>query len=246
MAGHTPGDGRPTTGRPGVSIGAVVEALSAEFPDLTISKVRFLEGKGLISPARTRHGSGYRMFSPADVERLRYILTAQRDRFWPLEVIRDALDAMDRGLTTADEAPAARPQAPTLAPLSGLPTGDDLVAEPAPLRLTERELREAAQLDRDTVAGLVQFGLIKADPSGHYDANDLRVAGAAGRLAAYGLEARHLRPFRTAADREVGLVQQVVAGRRGDDDEQDPAGTVLAICLELHTALVRAALHQDR
>ena len=92
-----------------LTVGAVVRALSQEFPDVTISKVRFLEAEGLVSPART--ASGYRQFAPEDVERLRYVLRAQRDQFWPLRVIKDNLEAIDRGLTPGDAADG-RPSAP--------------------------------------------------------------------------------------------------------------------------------------
>ena len=94
-----------------MTIGAVLESLKADFPDLTISKIRFLEAEGLVTPERT--ASGYRTYSEQDVERLRYVLTAQRDRFWPLKVIREALDALDRGLTPAGATPeTVRPQPP--------------------------------------------------------------------------------------------------------------------------------------
>ena len=94
-----------------LTIGAVLAALSPDFPDITISKIRFLEAEGLVTPERT--GSGYRTFSPDDLERLRYILTAQRDRFWPLKVIAEALDKLDRGLEPVynDQTPA-HPQVP--------------------------------------------------------------------------------------------------------------------------------------
>ena len=96
--------------RRGLSIGVVLERLQGDFPDLTISKLRFLETEGLVTPQRAP--SGYRIYSEADVTRLRYVLTAQRERFWPLKVIRDALDAIDRGLTPAADAPGARPAVP--------------------------------------------------------------------------------------------------------------------------------------
>ena len=99
-------------GSPGSrTIGAVLAALTPDFPDLTISKIRFLEAEGLVTPHRA--GSGYRTYTDRDIDRLRYVLTAQRDRFWPLKVIRDALDAMDRGLTPGEpEGPDARPSRP--------------------------------------------------------------------------------------------------------------------------------------
>jgi DNA-binding transcriptional MerR regulator len=230
-----------------LSIGAVLAQLQPDFPDVSISKIRFLESEGLITPERT--GSGYRAFSPHDVERLRYILTAQRDRFWPLKVIREALDALDRGLTTPGAGPGdARPGVPPAQPDPSLPTPEQL--RPASgLRLTAAELRDAAELDGPTFEALATFGLLRTDGDGHYGEGDLAVARAAGALAAYGVEPRHLRPFRTAADREIGLVQQVVSPlrrRRGGAPahgaEDDPTPEILAWCVALHTGLLRSGL----
>jgi DNA-binding transcriptional MerR regulator len=229
------------------TIGGVLAALTADFPDLTISKIRFLEAEGLLTPHRT--GSGYRTYTDRDVERLRYILTAQRDRFWPLRVIRDALDAVDRGLTPQDDmlADGGRPQAPSVPTDPDVPTVDELAA-PASLQLTARELRDAAGLDRPTLDALETFGLVRADASGHFDSDALAVARAAAALAGFGVEPRHLRPFRTAADREIGLVQQIVqpsrSRRSSDDPASDPTPQVLRACIALHTALVRAGLRR--
>ena len=242
------GDAVPLGSR---TIGGVLAALTPDFPDLTISKIRFLEAEGLVTPYRT--GSGYRAYSDRDIERLRYVLTAQRDRFWPLKVIRDALDAMDRGLTPGESSASdARPRVPDRAADPDVPTAEQLAAPPT-LRLTSRELREAAGLDRPTLDALETYGLVRADRSGHFDDAALAVARAAASLAAYGVEPRHLRPFRTAADREIGLVQQIVrparsaaAGRtaRGDvGGAEDPTPEVLRLCVALHSALVRSGLH---
>ena len=229
-----------------MTIGAVLAALEPDFPDISISKIRFLEAEGLLTPERT--GSGYRTFSPDDLERLRYILTAQRDRFWPLKVIREALDKLERGLEPApgDVAPT-RPQVPAGATDPDLPTASDL-GRRGTLRLNDEELREAAGLDQPTFEALSTFGLLRPDSGGHYGDAALAVARAAGALAAYGIEPRHLRPFRTAADREIGLVQQVVSPMRGrkrgagEAVRRDPTPQILAECIALHTALVRAGL----
>src|SRR5665647_200532 len=131
-----------------MTIGAVLAALAPDFPDVTISKIRFLEAEGLITPERT--SSGYRTFSPDDLERLRYILTAQRDLFWPLKVIAEALDKLDRGLLPAlgDVSPS-RPQVPVLATDPDLP-GASALRRRGALRMTDAELREASGLDRPT------------------------------------------------------------------------------------------------
>jgi DNA-binding transcriptional MerR regulator len=232
-----------------MTIGAVLAALAPDFPDVSVSKIRFLEAQGLLSPERT--GSGYRTFSPDDLERLRYILTAQRDRFWPLKVIRDALDKLERGLEPApgDAAPSG-PRVPSETSDPDLPTAFEL-GRRGNLRLTDVELRDAAGLDRPTFEALSTFGLLRPTSSGHYGDAALAVARAAGALAAYGIEPRHLRPFRTAADREIGLVQQVVSPIRGRGRgaggkvAHDPTPQILVECIALHTALVRAGLAAD-
>ena len=232
-----------------MTIGEVLATLAPDFPDISISKIRFLEAKGLLTPERT--GSGYRTFSPEDLERLRYILTAQRDRFWPLKVIGEALDKLERGLDPApgDLAPS-RPQVPAGPHDPDLPPASEL-GRRGKLRLTDQELREAAGLDLPTFEALSTFGLLRKETGGHYGDASLAVARAAGALAAYGIEPRHLRPFRTAADREIGLVQQVVSPIRGSGQgrggnggavRRDPTPQILAECIALHTALVRAGL----
>jgi DNA-binding transcriptional MerR regulator len=227
----------------------VLAALEPDFPDISISKIRFLEAEGLVTPARTK--SGYRTFSTDDIERLRYILTAQRDRFWPLKVIRDALDKLERGLEPAPGAAgASRPRVPAGVVDPGLPTALDL-ARRGHLELTDVELRDAAGLDQPTFESLCTYGLLRPDSGGHYGDAALAIARAAGALAAYGIEPRHLRPFRAAADREIGLVQQVVSPIRGrgrpanDKATRDPTAQILVECIALHAALVKAGLAAD-
>jgi DNA-binding transcriptional MerR regulator len=227
----------PTAPARHLTVGAVVRALSEEFPDVTISKVRFLEAEGLVTPART--ASGYRQFTDGDVERLRYVLRAQRDRFWPLRVIKDTLEALDRGLTPG-QGPDGRPAAPEPTPDPDVPDAVDL-ASVTSLRLTAAELASASGLAPASVADLVTHGLLRPGPTGLHDESDLTVAHAAAALAAYGVEPRHLRGFRAAADREVGLVEQVVGTRRGDDATRH-AAEVAHLCLRLHAGLVRGGL----
>lgn len=256
----------------GVSIGAVLRELQADFPDLTISKIRYLETEGLISPER--RASGYRLFAPADVARLRFILTAQRDRFWPLKVIKDALDRLDQGLDVpglTDGVPDGDPKAPrpTLPERADVHRGSEAGADgqdrrTAPpvadlsaaalrrrraVRLTPLELRERTGLDRGAYGHLLAFGLLRTDASGRHHADDLDVATAASSLARYGLEARHLRAFRVGADREIGLAQQILEPlrrRRARGAEgPDPAqaeAELLSTMLALHVALVRSGL----
>ena len=234
-----------TSAGSGRTIGAVLELLSGDFPDLTISKIRFLESEGLVTPRRTP--SGYRAFSEEDVERLRFVLTAQRDRFWPLKVIREALDARDRGLEVSLDAPGTRPAGPRLPRVEedpDVPSAVDLDRAEDPLRLTRAEIAEAAGLDAPTVEALVTYGLLTPDAQGHFDARALQIASAAAGLAAYGLEPRHLRPFRTAAEREIGLLHQISAParRRSEEGGRQVAAQVLHHCIALHTALVKAGL----
>lgn len=220
--------------QPTLAIGAVLKRLQDEFPDLTLSKVRFLDAQGVVSPQRA--GSGYRRYTERDIERLRFVLRCQRDRFWPLKVIREALDAFDRGLepAAADQRPAVPmpaddPDAPTIADLTGT-RGHDL-------RLSGDELATAADLTARQLGDLVEFGLLRTGDDGFYDADALQVARAASRVMAHGVDARHLRPFRLAADRELALVQQLTFRTTESTPEE-----VVKECLALHLALVRTGL----
>jgi hypothetical protein len=224
-------DGSPLT------IGAVVSALAEEFPDVSVSKVRFLEAEGLVTPERTP--KGYRQYSTDDLERLRYVLRAQRDRFWPLKVIKDNLEVIDRGLDPGDPAEAP-PRLPSPTPDPDVPSADTLLAA-ADLRLTAAELAEASGLPAESVAELAAAGLLHPDARGMHGEPDLRVARAAAGLAAYGIGARHLRAFRTAADREAGLVEQAVGSRRGPAADRGRT-EVAHLCLTLHAALLRGSL----
>lgn len=223
----------------------MLERLRPDFSDVSISKIRFLESEGLIKPERTP--SGYRSFSEADVERLRFILQAQRDRFWPLRVIREALDAQDRGLEVPTPE-SVSPRAPASAPDPDLPDEDELSAERPMLRLTRRELSQTSGLHMDLLDALVTYNLLRSDREGHFSAAAVPIATAAADLAAYGVEPRHLRAFRTAADREIGLVEQVVAPLKGraDNTAARTRARFLRHCIALHTALVRAGLEDVR
>lgn len=232
-----------------LSIGEVLSQLRVDFPDVSISKIRYLEAERLVEPARTP--SGYRKFSQDDVERLRYILTLQRDHFWPLRVIREALDALDRGFEPPGVGAgggAPGPRAPRAVADGAWPDPSSFVRRGQSLRMTRPELAVAAGLDEDDVALLETFGLLTPSGAGFFDETALSIAHAAAELAAYGIEPRHLRPFRTAADREVGLVEQVVtplARGRGDDAQaraSEAAREISALCLQLHAALVKAGL----
>jgi DNA-binding transcriptional MerR regulator len=223
---------KPEPSVDGRGIGEVLQLLQAEFADVTISKIRFLEAEGLVAPART--ASGYRKFSAADVERLRYVLTAQRDQYLPLKVIKEHLAAMDRGLRPSAGGPPVAPS--SLPEPPGLPVAEDFSAYGIELRLTREELRAAADIPAELLDQVENHGLVVARGN-HYDGDALLVAKLAGEFARYGIEPRHLRPFRTAADREAGLIEQVTGPRRTEKTEE-----LAALAVRLHAALVRTRL----
>jgi len=233
-----------------MNIGEVHARLREEFPSLELSKLRYFESQDLVRPTRTP--AGYRKYSEADVERLRYALQLQRDHHLPLKVIREHLDALDRGL----EPPSlsASPQVPRLALApDGHPTAETFASDPARLRLTRRELCAAAEIEESVLDELESFGLIVPRPgSAPYDSDAVVIASTAAELAAYGIGPRHLRPFKTAADREVGLVEQVVSPVRRSRDigaegrAEEVVTQMAALSVRLHTALVRVGLRSMR
>lgn len=224
-----------------LSIGDVLGLLKGDFPDVTISKIRFLEAEGLVTPQRT--ASGYRKFAPADVQRLRYILGLQRDQYLPLRVIKDHLDAIDRGLQPTNSGQPPRP----LVSVDSLVRAEDFTAS-KPVRMTGAEICESAQLDAAVLAEIEGFGLISSR-DGYYNADDFAVLRTVGALLAFGIEPRHLRSFKAAADREIGLVQQVItpiAKSKAADGVQRAAETareIAALSVALHAALVRSGIH---
>jgi DNA-binding transcriptional MerR regulator len=192
-------------------IGEVIGQLRAEFPDISVSKIRFLEAEGLIQPARS--ASGYRKFGPADVDRLRYILTAQRDRYLPLRVIKDQLDA------------------------------DQAQSGP----LTRSELLDAAGVDERSLAELEEFGLVLRSGR-QYPPEAVEAVRAIMALGRYGVQARHLRVLRAAADREIALIEQVVAPilRQRSPGARDRAAVsardIASLVRTVHAALIEMTL----
>jgi len=205
-------------------IGEVLAQLRGEFPDVSVSKIRFLESEGLIQPARSP--SGYRRFGPADVARLRYILTAQRDQYLPLRVIKDRLAAAEDG---AGEEPDDSPRRLGRRPLS------------------RRELLEAAGIDDSFLAELEDFGLVRASGR-QYGPEALDAARIIVALGRYGVQARHLRAVRAAVERETSLIEQVVAPtrRQRSHGSQERAGQtaheIAVLSLQLHASLMGSAL----
>jgi DNA-binding transcriptional MerR regulator len=200
-----------------LGIGEVLVELRNEFPDISVSKIRFLEAEGLISPARSP--SGYRRFAPADVDQLKFILTAQRDQYLPLRVIKERLD--DRATN------------------AGGPARTEMVSR--------RELLEASGIDEEQLDELEVHGLIKR--SGRlYGQDALDVASTVALLASYGVQARHLRAARTAAERDVALIEQVVAptlrqrSPQAREEAARTAGQIAQLLIRLHSAMMEAGL----
>ena len=207
-----------------LSISEVLAQLRADFPDISISKIRFLEGEGLIEPARAP--SGYRRFDAGDVERLRFILTAQRDQYLPLRVIKERL----RG----DPAAALAP--------------DGEAAGAGPL-LTRRELLDRAGITDPQLTELEAFGLLRK--AGRlYGPDALEVAATVAALGGYGVQPRHLRAIQAAVDRETALIEDVVApilkqrGAGAREQAGQTAGELAALAVRLHRALIEGALAQ--
>lgn len=207
-----------------MNIGEVLGLLQPDFPDVSISKIRYLEGGGLVEPARTP--AGYRKFSSADVERLRYVLTAQQ-QYLPLKVIKARLDARDAGESAG---------------------GDQTEL---PERLDREQMLEATGLSASALAALDDSGMLSRRRGGHYSPEDVGIALIVGRLAAYGLEPRHLRAFKGAADREVGLIEQAAfpSGAAGTSEARrqakQTANELTELCLALHAALLRSGVRRD-
>jgi DNA-binding transcriptional MerR regulator len=211
--------GRPPRSGPAralVGIGQVLDELRQEFPDISPSKIRFLEAEGLIAPERA--SSGYRRFAVADIERLRFILTAQRDEYLPLRVIKERLDVL---------------------------SGDGRVGTAPAVALTRSELLEAAGADEELLAELEDYGLVRHART--YGTEALTVVRSAVAVREYGIQPRHLRAVKAAADREISLVDQVVAPLARQKGSREPAlraaRDVAGHIARLHATLVEEGLN---
>jgi DNA-binding transcriptional MerR regulator len=227
-----------------LSIGEVLSKLRSDFPDVTISKIRFLETEGLLEPARTP--SGYRKFTTNDLERLRYVLAAQRDQYLPLKVIKDNLDALDRGLEPA--ANGGKATAPRIATVNGeAPT----FVTDKNLKLNRTELLEASNITEKQLAELESYGLVTIKGR-YYDGDALAVARVVSELSAFGIEGRHLRPYKTAADREISLIDQVIApllkqrGTEATARAEEVQRELASLSIRLHAALIATGLSNSR
>jgi len=232
--------------RPYLSIGEVLTLLKDEFPDVTISKIRFLESQGLLDPERTP--SGYRKFYDNDVARLRWILRQQREHFLPLKVIKGRLvgesesegggDEATGGTATAAAATSAADPEPLSPPRSGT-------------SLTLQELAASCGLEPSDLKDLERFGLISGRTVGgtaYYDDDALAAAHVAAGFMKFGVEARHLRMYKTAAEREAGFFEQVVMPmlkQRNPEARRQASETLAELARlgqQLRSAMLRNAL----
>jgi DNA-binding transcriptional MerR regulator len=225
-----------------MSIGAVLDLLRGDFPDVTISKIRFLEAEGLVTPERT--ASGYRRFTAYDCARLRFILTAQRDQYLPLKVIKAQLDAQPGGeLPQTGSAYGV----PRLVPVDAQSDEDTVVAA-TQVRLSREDLLARSGVEDELLTALVKAGVITTGPGGFFDEHSVMIVQCARALAEYGVEPRHLRAFRSAADRQSDLIAQIAgpvvkAGKAGARDRADDlAREVAALAITLHTSLIKSAV----
>lgn len=244
---------RSTAERPYLSIGEVLGLLLEEFPDITISKIRFLESQGLIVPERTP--SGYRKFYDDDVDRLKFILREQRENFLPLRVIKDRLDTPPTGIERpAESAPSPEPTSPPEPVKSGHPSRrapraevivDKTPRRPAPpdpsdsvgrpATYTRPEILEVSGLSAAEFDELVSFGLVGAiDAKSRrstelFDEHDVAVAEVAAGFLRSGVDVRHLKAWKIAAEREAGLLEQRVLPvlRRRTPDARHEANELL-------------------
>ncbi len=223
-----------------MSIGVVLEQLRTEFPDITVSKIRFLEAEGLVSPQRT--ASGYRRFTDEDIARLRYILITQRDNYLPLKVIRQQLTAMDSGevtaLLTASDA--------------NLMVGPENFRTPIAIRLSDAELAEKSGISVEFLVELLEAGLICPDAAGFFNNDDVAIINNIVALEGFGIDVRHLRAVRLAARRQADVISQVTkpvmqsrspgAQARGEELGQQ----LSALMVSLHASLVKNELTKPK
>ncbi len=223
------------------SIGQVLALLRDDFPDVSISKIRFLESEGLIAPQRA--ASGYRRYAETDVDRLRYVLAVQREHYVPLKVIREHLEQIDKGLNPPNLGSAREPD--TDAPGVATPTPPP-PAPRQPLRLSRQDLLEASGLTESALSELERTQIVvPRRGTSHYGRDALTLAIAARRMGEYGIDGRHLRAFKMSADREVGLVEQAIAPHvRRAGGNRDVSGEVTQLVISFHAALVRTAMER--
>ena len=222
-----------------INIGEVLKLLTPEFPDITLSKIRYLESEGLVSPQRT--SSGYRKYTNADVERLRYVLTIQQETYMPLKEIKKQLDAMDSR---------------SVIPITKAATAQTIISpekfrKPAITRLSDVEVAKKAGVELQFVIDLANVGIIGPDQSGFFTADDIQVVSTANALSEFGIDARHLKSVKNAASRQAGLISQVVTPlvRSNKDGAREQAEEMSrqmsALVVSLHAILVKNELRNQ-
>ena len=229
------------------SIGEVLVAVKTEFPDITISKIRFLEAEGLIEPERTP--SGYRKFYPQDVEKLKSILRMQRDEYLPLKVIKERLLKADAG---DEEDQQTLEQATSGVDADG--GGEDLAEAPTGLQMSLEEMAAATGVDRDRIKELEQFGIVCTHgPEGgrYYDGDDYVTLSIVNDFLRFGIEPRHLTMYKHFADRESAFFEALVAPtlRQKNPDARRAAtqtlGELTTTSRKFKQALLRNALRDN-
>ena len=222
-----------------INIGEVLKLLTPEFPDITLSKIRYLESEGLVSPQRT--SSGYRKYTNADVERLRYVLTIQQETYMPLKEIKKQLDAMDSR---------------SVIPITKAATAQTIISpekfrKPAITRLSDVEVAKKAGVELQFVIDLANVGIIGPDQSGFFTADDIQVVSTANALSEFGIDARHLKSVKNAASRQADLISQVVTPlvRSNKDGAREQAEEMSrqmsARVVSLHAILVKNELRNQ-
>ena len=222
-----------------MSIGEVLKLLTPDFPDITLSKIRYLESEGLVFPQRT--SSGYRKYVNADVERLHYVLTTQKKTYMPLKQIKKQLDAMDSC---------------SVIPITKAATAQTIISpeefrKPAITRLSDVEIAEKAGVELQFVIDLANVGIIGPDQSGFFTADDIQVVSTANALSEFGIDARHLKSVKNAASRQADLISQVVTPlvRSNKDGAREQAEEMSrqmsALVVSLHAILVKNELRNQ-
>lgn len=222
-----------------INIGEVLKLLTPEFPDITLSKIRYLESEGLVSPQRT--SSGYRKYTNADVERLRYVLTIQQETYMPLKEIKKQLDAMDSR---------------SVIPITKAATAQTIISpekfrKPAITRLSDVEVAKKAGVELQFVIDLANVGIIGPDQSGFFTADDIQVVSTANALSEFGIDARHLKSVKNAASRQAGLISQVVTPLAKSNKDvareqaEEMSWRMSALVVSLHAVLVKNELRNQ-
>jgi DNA-binding transcriptional MerR regulator len=227
-----------------LTIGEVLNQVRSEFDDISISKIRFLEAEGLIVPSRTK--SGYRKFSSSDVDKLRYILRMQRDHYLPLKVIKEHIEAIDRGLKPEIDQ-IDKPKVP-----SALVDLNQVGIKKSNIRVTREELITNTSISDQDLKESEDYGLIKvlADKR-HYDDNAVRTARVIAALSGFGLEPRHLKFLKSGSDRESSLIKQLASpmsrSKRPDAGEQalEMMREISNLTNQLHFILVSSTLDEE-